>query len=88
MALKHCCCHSSLLLEQPLSVQAPGGAARSGWTTKRKAAVVIGLAVLFGALVALVINYRGHPLTTEHFRGASEWPSRWMEGWRGRLSGG
>ena len=31
------------------------------WSGKKKAALAVGLALLFGALVALVINYRRPP---------------------------
>lgn len=61
---------------QPLSVQSPGGgappASGRGWTTGRKVALVVTLALLFGGLVALVINYRGHPVATGGWRGAGK----------------
>lgn len=65
-------------LAQPLSVQAPGAAGgAAGWSGRKKAAVALGLALLFGALVALVLHYRGHPaLTTGRFHGASECAAR------------
>jgi hypothetical protein len=57
---------------QPLSVQATTPATQSGWSKKQKILVAAGLAVLFAALVAVVVTYRGHPMTTGKFRGASE----------------
>lgn len=63
---------------QPLSVQA-APTAKSGWTTKQKVLAAGGLAVLFAVLVAVVVSYRGHPMTTGEFRGASEWLVDW---WR------
>lgn len=51
------------------------------WSGKKKAALAVGLALLFGALVALVINYRGHPVTTGDFRGASERRRPAADGW-------
>ena len=58
-------------LELPLET-GKGPDAQRGWTTKQKVLAAAGIAVLFGALVALVYTYRGHPLTTGAFRGASE----------------
>ncbi|PRW45149.1 hypothetical protein C2E21_6203 [Chlorella sorokiniana] len=66
----------------PLSVQSPaGGAAPAtrGWSTGKKVALVVTLALLFGGLVALVINYRGHPVTTGSWRGAVVDPEAGVE---------
>ncbi len=40
--------------------------------TTQQVALVVTLALLFGGLVALVINYRGHPMTTGSWRGAGK----------------
>ncbi|KAI7835630.1 hypothetical protein COHA_010486 [Chlorella ohadii] len=67
----------------PLSVQSSGGGAAApatrGWTTGKKVALVVTLALLFGGLVALVINYRGHPMTTGSWRGAVVDPEAGVE---------
>ncbi len=69
----HACCLSlAPIPPQPLSVQAAPSSNR-GWSTKQKVLLGVGLAVLFGALVALVVSARGHTPTTTDFRGASEW---------------
>lgn len=67
-----CLLHAPSLVPQPLSVQAaPSPSSR--WSTKQKVLLGVGLAVLFGALVALVVSARGHTPTTTEFRGAREW---------------
>lgn len=67
----------------PLSVQSPGGGsaapATRTWSTGKKVALVVTLALLFGGLVALVINYRGHPVATGSWRGAVVDPEAGVE---------
>lgn len=69
----------SNLRVKPLSVQATTPATPRGWSTKQKVLAVAGLAVLFAALVALVVTYRGHPMTTGAFRGAIADPEAGVE---------
>lgn len=68
----------SNLRVKPLSVQAaPSPSSR--WSTKQKVLLGVGLAVLFGALVALVVSARGHTPTTTEFRGALADPEAGVE---------
>lgn len=46
--------------------------ASTAWSGRKKAVVAVALALLFGALVALVLHYRKPMLTTSHLHGASE----------------
>jgi hypothetical protein len=72
---------------QPLSVQATS-TAKPGWTTKQKVLAAAGLAALFVVLVAVVVSYRGHPMTTGEFRGAREWLTDWWRSGRSSSQGG
>ncbi|KAL4419111.1 hypothetical protein ABPG77_004432 [Micractinium sp. CCAP 211/92] len=68
----------SNLRVKPLSVQAAPSSNRA-WSTKQKVLLGVGLAVLFGALVALVVSARGHTPTTTGFRGAIADPEAGVE---------
>ncbi|KAL4448209.1 hypothetical protein ABPG75_005428 [Micractinium tetrahymenae] len=68
----------SNLRVKPLSVQAAPSSS-SGWSTKQYVLLGVGLAVLFGALVALVVSARGHTPTTTEFRGGIAEPEAGVE---------